>query len=467
MEYLYLFLATVVLFHRAVKLGYIVDDVVMYQFWKKRKSYSLEKFPIKSRVWHALHGAGVFRNRVQEHFFTLAVHYINCCLIYKVSGSLLASLLYLCNPVNNQVALWLNGRRYQIGILCALLIWNFKWLFIPLYAFAVWIHVGIVALPILVMFTMPTLYGLVSSILGAAVLYVFGWKKISGRFKSRRKDFAKDNELQKLRPGKLVVYVKCLGFYFFHTILPNKPRMYHEFMYYFSRYPSEIKRGYSFNFEFFKGLAVVAFIGYEIFVQYNVWAIWWIVFISQWCMVVTVTQNVADRYCSLAGVGLMVILAKYVNLLPAPYMHIVYTFLFTFYILRYLPLFWAYQNIDNFHKYHINIQPDAIESRSLQAVRYLRMNDAFSAFAVLKVGLRYRPNDFKLLITMSQTFFALNLPEKGLQVLDIAGKYIPVGEEEDFRREAEKIRNHPGLGGRALNRDQRRKKSKRDKAQKK
>ena len=452
MEYLYLLLATIVLFHRAVRLGYIVDDNVMYKKWKDRKSLSFKQWPLKTRIWYAFQGAGVFRNRVQEHLFTFVLHYTICCLIYKATGSLLASALYLCNPVNNQVAIWLNGRRYQLGILCALAAWNFKWLFLPLYLFSTWIHVGVVAFPILMLAT-KWWYLVVPSI---ALLSVIGWKRIYGRFKSRRKDFHKDNELQKIKPQKIVIYIKSLGFYFFHTIFPNKPRMYHEFLYYFSRYPSEVKRGYSLNFEFFKGLAVFIFIMYEIFIQNNIWAAWWIVFISQWCGICTVTQNVADRYCSLAGVGLMVILSKYLNMLPYPYMQIAYTFFFTFYVIRYLPLFWAYKNIDNFHQYHINIQPDAVESRTLQAVRYMRLGDPFTAFAILKKGLYYRPKDFKLLITMSQTFFAMNMPDKALQTLDIAGKFVPLGDEEDYITESEKIRKDPKLGGKVMNRKQRR-----------
>jgi len=417
---------------------------------KRMKERGLTWGNFSYNLKHALYGAGIFRNAKQEYLFTTLLHFTICVLIYDITDSLMVSVLYMVNPVNNQTAVWLNGRRYAIGVLCCLLVWKFKILFLPLYAFAVWLHVHAIALPILILTT--KYWYLVP--MGFLTFYVFGWKGLKSRHDIRKKDFAGINELQKIRPQKLIIYVKTLGFYFFHTIFPNKPRMYHEFLYYFSRYPDDIKRGYSFNFEFFKGLAVCTFAGYEIVIQHNFWMLWWLAFISQWGNIYGVTQNAADRYCSLAGIGLMVTLNKYILILPTP--SIAYTFFITFYILRYLPLFRAYTSIDNFHYYHINIEPGAVESRTLQATRCLAKNDPFSAYALIKQGILYRPQDFKLLLLMSQVLFAMKKFEPAQQILNVAEKHVPLGDEEDCKREFEKIRTNPSMQPPKPNRKDRR-----------
>ena len=417
-----------------------VDDNVLQQKIRQREKDKKEgrKFKLLNTIHFRLYGAGLCKNLQINHFLVILLHGINSCLIYMASGSMLGAMLYLLNPAMNQTAIWMNGRRYAVGILCVLLAWNFKVLFLPLYIFASWLHVYTIAFPLILLFTDYW----VIPIIGMVFAFVFARKPTILKFKGRMKDYAKGNEYQRVTPKKIVLYVKSLGFYFWHTLIPNKPRMYHEFMYYFSRYESENKRGYSLNFDFFKGLSVVAFIGYELIVNQNIWALWWLVFISQYSNIVTVTQNVADRYCSLSGIGLMMILSKYLTALPSPYMETVTGVIFTFYILRYIPLFKAYRSIEDYHLYHVRIQPDGVESRALLSDLYLRNKDAYRAFALIKDGLRYRPTDFKLLFIMSQIMFALNKVKDGLNCLDIAQKYAPIGDEEPCKEEFNKMREH-------------------------
>lgn len=432
MEYLFLLALTMILFSKSVNCGYVVDDDVRRAKMTSLKADFKEKWKspkwfIKF-MWNALSAGGVFQNAKQEYIFNATLHFINCSLIYRVSGSLLAAALYLVNPVNNQIALWMNGRRYAISIFLALMVMNFKILFIPLYVVIVWLHVSAVALPVL-MLSADNWWKI---ILAGLVFLKIGFPWIKNYAVSRSRDFAPGNENQKIHPKKLIIYIKSAGWYFFHTIIPNKPRMFHEWHYYFTRYPEEMKRGYSLNFDFWKGLAVLGFIGYEVIGQGNFWALWWIVFISQWCGVYTVTMDIADRYCSLAGVGLMIVLAKYIVMLPAEMQLILCAFLFTFYFLRYQPLFKAYQSHDDFMWYHINIQPDSVEARVNLHKQYMLKKDPFRAFAIIKDGIIYRPTDFKLLLAMAGVLFCINKRLEAFKVLEIAKRNLPIGEPENF-----------------------------------
>ncbi len=123
-------------------------------------------------------------------------------------------------------------------------------------------------------------------------------------------------------------------------------------------------------------------------------------------------------------------------------MEIVYASIFTFYLLKYDPLFWAYQSPENFHEYHINIQPDGVESRTLLASRFMRKSDPYSMFHLISEGLKYRPYDFKLLIVMMETMFMLNLNKQAFQIMRICEKYIPLGDEKDAKKEFKELRNN-------------------------
>lgn len=434
MEYLYLFLILVVVFWKALLCGYCVDDDVrVRQFkddWRAKKWEGLNWI---ERLDRCIYGAGFFKTPFQEHMFTSLYHYANTCLVYYVTGSFTVAVLFLVNPVNNQVSIWLNGRRYAIAITLILLAFKFNLISLPLFLVAAWVHVSAVPFIILMAFQ-P--WGLLMVALGLIGFFAFGgYAKIKSRFLSRKADFTKNNECQRLTWKKSIIYVKSLGFYFFHTIFPNKPRMYHKFLYYFSRNKEGNEEGYSFNFEFYKGLAVVLFVGYEMIFQHNIWALWWLVFVTPWSNIIQVTQPVADRYCTLSGIGLMVILVKYVEMLPSPYKECTYTAIILFYFLRYAPLFDAYKSQEYFHNYHIALQPDAVESRSLKATRYLRVKDPMTAFAIIKEGLRFRPNDFKLLLIMAQSLFYMGKHQSALKVLDLAEKQVPLGEEEEAKKE--------------------------------
>ncbi len=442
MEYLILFGVWIAFFWRGLSLGVVVDDdsriIIMKEFHKSKwhGDTLIEKLvSFKNFVWQASYGAGLFKSPWADHLFTLVIHLVNSILILKACNILPAAILYLINPVNNQTALWLNGRRYQLTILCVLLAWNFKPLAFILLPFAAFIHLsGILASALF----LTTPWWPIVPIVGIFAGLV-GYKKWIGMFNNRKRDFIVGSELQQIKPAKIIIFIKSFGFYFWHTLLPFKPRMWHEFLFYFSRYEKDNKEGYSFNFDFIKGFVAMAIIGYELS-RGNFWAFWFLLFISQWCNLYTVTMNVADRYCSLAGIGLMVLLAQCINLLPNPYNIISLTVFITFYILRYQALFLAYRHTDSFYFYHINLEPSGVKQRTNFAIRYIAHNDIHTAFHLIKFGLRYRPQDFEFLVVMAQILFAMGKGNEVLKVLDIAQKRCPLGDEESCKIEFDKIR---------------------------
>lgn len=428
MNYLILLGAIVALFYKAFYCGYVVDDIHMAtKMIENKKNLKEGKMKFIKFLKECCYGAGFFKNAYQEYAFNISLHYINCCLIYHMSHSLIASLLYLCNPINNQTVLWMNGRRYALSILSVLLIWNWHILALVLFPAIAWLHVS--GLACLALFLYTPYWPLIPL---AVIPMFFVFKQTWWEtFKSRKNEFKAGNENQNFTWKKLILYVKSVGYNFVNCIFPVKPAMYHNFLFYFSNDPENTEQGYSFNYDFYKGLLVIGFLGYMIVAQHSFWAFWFLLFISPWCNLYQVTMNASDRYCSLANVGAMILLAELITHLPGQYQFPVIFSFIIFYCLKYQPLFRGYTTIENFYLYHLYQQPDLVNPRYYLGKHYLDNNDIYSAFATIKVGLKYRPYDFKFLLAMMEILFQLGKIESGLKVMGVAEKCLPPLEIED------------------------------------
>ena len=432
--YLTIWVSLILMFERAMYCGYVVDDQDMracMSLWKKelndKKNWSFKFF--LNFLYYCFYSCGIFRNAKQEHLFTLLLHGVNCSLIYRMTGSLLATLLYLINPINNQTAIWLNGRRYAISLFAVLIAWNF-WYLAPIMMLYLYFHVSIAPMPLLFMFSPMWLLTPLLIAIGS----IFGFKRVVSHTKSRGSQYQDCNENKFIRWKKIILYVKSVGYNFINCVLPLKPSMYHDFLYYFSSTYEGNKDGYSFNLDFWKGVAVVGLLSYLIIWQHSFWAFWYVIFISPWCNIRQVTMNASDRYCSIPNVGVMCLLAEYLIKLPDPYRIMAISFFACLYILKYCPLFMAYRNVENFFLYHINLQPNLINPRFFLSKHYLFKRDPFSAFAVIKQGMKYRPYDFKFLLAFIECLFALGKPKAAFKAMDVAEKHIPIGEEIDTQK---------------------------------
>lgn len=430
MNYLILLGAMIALFYKAFYCGYVVDDVIMVDLFKTyRKDFKEGKIGLLFYSKMCLYGAGFFKNAKQEYAFTLTLHYINCCLIYSISGSLIASLLYLLNPINNQTALWMNGRRYAVTITAVLLAWKFKSFALPLFAFCAYVHIGGLVAPLLLLWTPYWGFVPIIGIIGAIIFKT----NMLEKFIARQKEFKAGNENQNLNWRKGILYVKSVGYNFVNCIFPFKPAMYHNYLFYFSNTKEDNEECYKIGFDFFKGLAVLGFLLYMIVMQHNFWAFWFLLFISPWCNVYQITMNFSDRYCSLANVGAMILLAGLITHLPGQYQMPICAAFFVLYFLKYQPLFRAYTSVENFYLYHLNQQPDLVNPRYYLARHYLTHKDVYSAFATLKVGLKYRPFDFRMLLGMMEVLMQLGKIEPALKVMEVAEKNVPMLEVEDCK----------------------------------
>jgi len=427
-EYFQLLLLVLILLLPALKCGLVVDDVNMVNSVRGAKISGLFKINSFKKLREffrvATYGAGITNNSWQDHAINLTLHCINSLLVLKFTGSMLIAFLWAVNPINNQLSIWLNGRRYAVALMFVLLALSFKSLLAPALFMAATFHVSAVPAMIFLL-QMPYIFMLPAA---GYAFYLFGWKSIKYNFQYRLSAFTAGNELQKIKWQKVIVVIKGIGYNFFHSLLPI-PRMYHNHLYYFGRYKWANENGYALNLDFWKGVAVTAFLVYEMAVG-NWWAGWFLLFILPWCGICNVTMNAADRYNSLPAIGVMAILAKYILMVPSPYKEIVLAIITTLYVIRYQRLFLAYQNIEEFYRYHVEVLPKDVEARYLWASNVIA-RDPYKAFTILKEGLKYNPEDFKLLLGMTQAMLQLGLYKQALQVLTVAEQHIPLNEEDE------------------------------------
>ena len=433
-EYAIIAIMSIIFFWRAKDCGLVVDDHRMGSWAQEYKELlSDKKIGFSKAAWNILQGAGLFKNVGIDHVFSVFLHTINSCLVFKISGLLPAALLYLCNPINNQVTLWLNCRRYSIVIFCVLASWAFWPLSAVLYPLSAWLHVSGIMFPALFLAT-PFWY---NTPIGALIFFLIGFKRIRQITLSRMEQYPKDSELFKITWRKAIFYVKHVGYYCQIILFPIKPRMYHEFHFNFPRYKESIEKAYRIDLDFARGAAALSFLLYEIAVNHNFWAFWFLLFISQYSGIFTATMNVADRYCSLAGIGLMVLLSQKLALLPEPYATASVWAILAFYAAIYNPLFYAYKNFETFMIYHTFIEPSGSRQRFHLAELYLKGKDQFSAFYQLKQGLKLNPRDFDMLYVMANVALLMQSPQNALIMIKRARERMPENEEDRKTSETE------------------------------
>lgn len=375
------------------------------------------------------YGAGLFRNIKYDHLLSAGIHILNACLIYKASGVWLAAMLWLINPVNHQMSLWLNGRRYAVSLTLVLLAWIW-WPVAPIaFLLAACIHVSAVFMPVLFLSASAWPMALV----GVFVMYFIGKTWMIKTALLRRSDYSPSNQSLYIKPKKIILYIKSVGHHVFQCIFPVVPSMYNNFLKDFGYTTEDTKRGYSFNFDFWRGLICLSGLIYLI-VNGSFWAFWFLLFISQWCNIWQVTMCASDRYSSIASVGIMVLLAQAIERIPSPWDAMFTGGIVILYLVKYMPLFRAYSNVMDFHRYHIYHDPECIQSPFFLADLQHVNKDLFSAFSTVKTALRYNPDNFKLRLKMFVIVWGLGNYPKAMEELDKASQNVPIGEEEFFRK---------------------------------
>lgn len=226
---LILIIATVTIFYiRTLEYSIIVDDIRQYAFvkngdYKWRKQHKNPVISLIKNIRNKLYSGGTFgANTIYDHAFTTALHAVTCCLIYlafnQTTTALWTSLLYAVNPINNQTAIWINGRRYQIVIILSLLAIIFKpigylfYMMTPIFQFTA--------------FFLPVLYIDISPLfLIPPLISIFLMRKFIRESYQERMKRIWNNDQKLWSFNRVKVVIKVYGTYFFKMIHPGVTMM--------------------------------------------------------------------------------------------------------------------------------------------------------------------------------------------------------------------------------------------------
>ena len=250
-----------IVYFRSIKHSYVVDDISTY----KRRHDDPVKFSFKNRIKggvpgiirfikERLYGGCSFGLNIEyDNVFRVSLFTLACVLIYLCLGhntiSFWAAVLFAVNPINNQLSLWANARRYLVNVILVLLMIKFAPLGVLLYFLTPLFQMTAVFSPILL--------GNPWYLLAIPAAVLIGQKEIRCKIKTRYK-IIKDSDRTEYHPRRLIITVKQFGHYFFKMIAPGRCAMTYDRLYYWGITKEGNKDAYAINIDFARG--ILAFI---------------------------------------------------------------------------------------------------------------------------------------------------------------------------------------------------------------
>ena len=438
MTNLYLIILTnLLVFWRTLRYSLVIDDRCRYLNIEERKGY-------KTTLWRVLKNwtySGHCDINIQiDHLCTIFLHTTTCCMIYIAFGestqALLASLLFSVLPVNNQVSIWLNGKRYACNAILVLAMWYMKplgwvfWLFTPLW------NINAFMAPMLFLrtqwwwlaFTIP-------------LFLLIGWNTIYKRWLGRIA-MMPEGEIRTIAPRKLKLVPKAFGYYFWHCIFPRDMAFYHMLLSNFGHSEKDNKECYALDAQFWVGVVTLAGVLTTMALNWHnplgLGLFWYLVFLAQYLhFPISVTQAIAERNTYIANIGLMWAVSYLCLTTP-----ILFPILFTYYLTKLWNFMPAYKDLYNFYGYSLHTFPDHFRARAHRAKLHLEQKQYFFAVRECAIGLYHRPTDCRLNILMAQALINLGMFGDAEVRLKTVEDNLVIGQEQTYSGLVKQCRGH-------------------------
>lgn len=416
-------------------IGIIVLCNLLFYFKTLGYGYSSDDIPANFRPKHPnkwIHWLGVIEGRARhtpqaDHALTMLIHTLVCVFIYLGFGSndvsFLAALLFTFNPANNQAAVWIAGRGYALAALGITMALALPVLGPLALLLATYYNAGFLS-PIALLGS-PTPW-LVAAL---PLCWLFHVKRFKANVKDKieKEMFAEDRAI---KPEKLVLFTKTLGFYLVHGLIPIKTTFYHSFLQ--SASGSGAKRAYNWRCRFFW----IGLIGLSTICAYLVYKPWslvhfslllWLVALAPFGNFFRVQQEIAERYMYLPNVGLMFVLASILHPHPT---------LASAFLAMYATKMWTYMDCyqDDFYlteQAALN-SPDSWFAWHVKAMKRWESKSHQEALILWSIARGISPNEFKINLNIA-TVLGLSHEaahrEVAREYMEIAAKNIPPGQE--------------------------------------
>ena len=290
------------LYARTLRYGYISDDLLSEQRRKDKKVASDE------RVWQS----STSGNPKLDHGISIAVHAVCSVMIYLALGadniSLAAAILFSANPVNNQGAIWISGRHYAWCGLFLMMAKASKFFGMPAMIAAT-VHPTALFAP--VGYIGSSEWYLVACL---PLVWAIPWRYFKKEVTTRRGNETVDFD-RRLSVAKFIIAIKIYGFYFTLCVVPWALTWYHAFMQSGAGAGNDImkKRSTRLDWSFWVGISLMAYLIYSALFNWTAisWGIFWYsCAIAPYLNLFRMQQEIAERYCYIANIGVMFALAN-------------------------------------------------------------------------------------------------------------------------------------------------------------
>lgn len=364
-----------------------------------------------------------------DHAITTILHAIVCVFIYLAFGtnniSFLAALLFSVNPINDQGAVWISGRGYVLSALGMTGALAFKYLSPLFLLLSAYSNAGFLAPIALLGSNNPLIVGFMPFIW---VFYAKRFKNNVG-VKIKQEMYTKDRAIN---IDKFVIAIKTLAFYTIHAIIPFKTTFYHSYMQ--SLAGSGYKKAISLKDPLlYAGLIMIGAIGYKfIFTPWDMVSfglLWWLVCLAPFLNFLRMQQEIAQRYCYLPNVGLMVVLA---------YALIDYPIAQAVFITMYATKMWFWMNAYKDDYYLIEhscfASPNAWFAWHMRAMKRWDTQSHQEALIMWVMAKNISPFEFKILFNIATTLKLSRHIKEAEQFIEQAEKNVPQGQEEQAKK---------------------------------
>jgi hypothetical protein len=425
----FIILVNFVFFFKTLSYKYSSDDIPVYQSPPKyRNEWEKRLFWLDGRMRI---------NPLEDHALTSFIHALICVFIYLGFGkdnlSFIASLLFAFNPTNNQGSVWISGRAYALAALGMTGAMAFPMLALPFLLISGYTNHGFFA-PI--------------ALLGSSYLPYFWWaaiaswgvnfKRFAGNVKHKtdKEMFPEDRAI---KWQKLIVATKTFGYYTTLSIVPFCNAFYHSFLQ--TMTASGKEKAYSIKDRFFwiGLLMIIGTIYYFIKVPWNIASLgllWWCVCIGPFCNFFRMSQEIAERYCYLPMVGLMVFLSSFICNDPI----LIATFI-SIYATRLWFLMDMYQDDYYLLEYSCVLDPKAWFCWHMRAVKRWDNQSIKEALIIWTMARLISPKEFKLNFNIAVVLHVAGHKKEALEYLKIAEDNTILGQEKDAKRLIDNFRN--------------------------
>ena len=351
--------------------------------------------------WYHLQGRK-YTSWKLAHWQVIGVHTLNCLMIYWGFGhnmvSAMAALLYSVNPVGNQCSMWISGKGYAQNTTCALLMWLFPYFSIIPYLYGTYFcGASLLLFPLVFLFTKHWyMAGLVGLGVWREHKRIFNTANPGSKFNTES-----NPELRAIKPRKLIVMFKTLGYHTINLITARRIGFYHQYLFLHGVDKNTNKESYRIDKYFFVGVVVTLLTLFTL----NIYLIWYCVAIIMWCNFISFNQTISSRYSYLPNIGLTLFIASHINL-----------FLFGLLFIYYATKLCA------FHKFYINEywsieyscweQPDFFYPWQNRSIHCFQNNNFHGALGNMLKASELRPGDWKINYNLTQLYVLLgNLPQ--------------------------------------------------------